>query len=251
MRKTSMRNRNEPVYRHELKYLINEGEKEALKSRIGTLLALDGHAGEGGYMIRSLYFDDMWDSAYAEKNMGVMSRCKYRIRIYDCSDHVIRLERKKKVGSYICKESAPLTREETERLIDGEYDFLLGSDEPLCREFYIDCAARMMRPRVIVDYEREPFVMAHGTVRVTFDSHVRAALLSRDLFDPLLPSLEALAPGKVVMEVNLPEFLPKVEQELLPPRAAEFTALSKYVLCYERTRYLNGWGYWEEEGGAV
>ena len=35
----------------------------------------------------------------------------------------------------------------------------------------------VMRPRVIVDYEREPWVYDTGTVRLTFDSNVRAAKL--------------------------------------------------------------------------
>lgn len=49
------------------------------------------------------------------KNPGVLMRKKYRIRIYDYSDRSIKLERKKKFGSYIYKESAPLTREEVEK----------------------------------------------------------------------------------------------------------------------------------------
>lgn len=37
-------------------------------------------------------------------------RKKYRVRIYNGSDKVIKLERKKKYGSWIYKEDAPLTR---------------------------------------------------------------------------------------------------------------------------------------------
>jgi NADPH-dependent glutamate synthase beta subunit-like oxidoreductase len=42
----------------------------------------------------------------------VLLRKKYRIRIYNCSDRSIKLERKKKFGSYIYKEAAPLTHAE-------------------------------------------------------------------------------------------------------------------------------------------
>lgn len=249
MKSMFRKNDKKPVYRHEWKYLISEGEKEALRSRISPVLPVDPHAKDGGYTIRSLYFDDVWERAYTEKDMGVMSRYKYRIRIYNCSDRVIKLERKKKVGSYIHKESASLTREETEKILNGEYEFLLHSPQSLCREFYIECVSQMMRPRVIVDYEREPYILDEGTVRVTFDSHVRAAVLSRDIFDPDLPHLDVLEPGKVVMEVKFTEFLPQIVREILPPAASEFTAVSKYVLCYEKTQYSRGWGYWEDTGG--
>ena len=60
--------------------------------------------------------DDYWHSAYEEKEAGVLLRKKYRIRIYDNSDRIIKLERKKKFGSWIYKEDAALTRAEQEGL---------------------------------------------------------------------------------------------------------------------------------------
>ena len=56
-------------FRNEWKYLISEGEKELLRLRMSPFLHLDPHADEGGYMIRSLYFDDYWNSAYEEKKL--------------------------------------------------------------------------------------------------------------------------------------------------------------------------------------
>lgn len=173
-------------------------------------------------------------------------RKKYRIRIYNYSDRSIKLERKKKHGSYIFKESAPLTREEVEKILAGDYEFLLKSQYPLCREFYVECVSNMMRPRTIVDYDREPWIMDEGTVRVTFDRDVRAAIGSFDIFDPTLPTLPVLEPGKLVMEVKFTEMLPQIVRDILPPHVAEFTAVSKYVLCYEKTRYMNGFEYWYE-----
>lgn len=233
-------------YRNEWKYLISTSEKELLKLRMEPFLKLDPHAGNGGYLIRSLYFDDYWNSAYEEKEAGVLMRKKYRIRIYNYSDRSIKLERKKKFGSYIYKESAPLSREETEKILSGDYDFLLKSPHSLCREFYVECVSNMMRPRTIVDYDREPWIMDTGTVRITFDSEVRAAIGSFDIFDATLPTLSVLEPGKLVMEVKFTELLPQVVRNVLPPQGQEFTAVSKYVLCYEKTRYLNGFEYWYE-----
>lgn len=238
--------RSKEQFRHEWKYLINTAEKELLNLRLKEVFSMDPHAGPGGYLIRSLYFDDYWNSAYEEKEAGVLMRKKYRIRIYGYSDSSIKLERKKKFGSYIYKESAPLTRRETELILEGKYEFLLKSPHSLCREFYVECTSNLMRPRLIVDYEREPWIMDAGTVRVTMDANVRAAVGSYDIFDPGLPTLPLLEPGKLVMEVKYTQFLPQIVRNILPSRGQEAVAVSKYVMAYEKTRYMHGFAYWCE-----
>lgn len=233
-------------YRNEWKYLIDTAQKELICQRLSPFLKLDKHAQNGGYMIRSLYFDDYFNTAYEEKDAGVLRRKKYRIRIYNCSDASIKLERKKKFGSYIYKEAASLTREEVYKILEGDYDFLLQSDKPLLKEFYVECVSNVLRPRTIVDYDREPWILDEGTVRITFDMDVRAAIGSYDIFDDTLPALPVLEDGKCVMEVKFTEFLPQFVREVLPDRASEFTAVSKYVLCYEKTEYMNSFKYWYE-----
>lgn len=237
------------AYRHELKYRISEAEKAALTLRLEALqpiLRRDPHAQGGGYFIRSLYFEDCWNSAYAEKDAGVLLRKKYRIRIYDCSDRIIKLERKKKCGSWIYKEEADLTHEQLDCILKGDYGFLRTAPKLLCREFYYECLSNLLRPRVIVDYDREPWVMDEGTVRITFDEHIRAAVGGWNLFDPNLPTLPVLEAGTLILEVKFTEFLPGLVRQLLPPRAQEMTAASKYVLCCDRTAYLHGAAHWRE-----
>ena len=98
---------------------------------------------------------------------------------------------------------------------------------------------------MVVDYEREPWVQKEGTVRITFDRDVRAAVGGWDLFDPHLPTLPVLDPGTLVMEVKFTEFLPQTLRELLPPKAQEWTAVSKYVLCCDKTAYCHGISGWQ------
>ena len=238
--------KSKECFRNEWKYLISTSEKDLLELRMRHILKKDPHSGEDGYMIRSLYFEDYFNSAYEEKESGILMRKKYRIRIYDYSDRSIKLERKKKYGSYIYKESAPLTKEEFYKILNGEYEFLLTSKYPLCREFYVECISNLMRPRTIVDYERVPWIMDEGTVRITFDSDVRAAVGGYDIFDSTLPTLPVLEQGKTIMEVKFTEMLPQIVKDLLLPNAQEFTAVSKYVLCYEKSQYLHGFEYWNE-----
>ena len=233
--------KNKPLsFRHENKYLIDASNAEILRSRLATLLRRDEHTGEGGiYKIRSLYFDDYWNSAYEEKFMGVSKRFKYRIRVYNDSDDIIRLERKLKREAYIAKQSAPLTRDETERLMDGDYDFLRDSPHILCKEFYYECVTRYMRPRVIVDYDREPFVYEAGDVRITFDMNLRASTLRYDIFDENLPSIHVMDPGHIILEVKFTEFIPGFLREMLPHRVGSMESLSKYTMVCDRLAHLS------------
>lgn len=242
---------NMKKYRHELKYLISYGEMEALKLRMKSYFKIDPNASDGEYTIRSLYFDDMYNSAYEDKECGVFFRTKYRIRIYNHSSRSIKLERKIKQGSYIYKESADLTRDEVYKILDGDFEFLLYHRENLCREFYIECVSKFMRPRVIVDYEREPYILDAGTLRITFDKRVRAAIGGYDIFDDSLPTLPSMTYDKVIMEVKFTEFLPGMVRDMMPAPAAEFTAASKYVLCCDKTKYLNGCEYYIDERNAL
>lgn len=109
----------------------------------------------GEYFIRSLYFDDRDDSAFREKLSGIDERDKFRIRIYDMRDDVIKLECKHKSNGYIKKQSIGLSRKEYEKLISGDRLFLLNRPEPFARRMYLEFAQRALKPAVIVDYTRK------------------------------------------------------------------------------------------------
>lgn len=75
LRKIFMRNDlSKELFRNEWKYLIGASEKELLELRMKHLLKKDPNAKGNGYMIRSLYFEDYFNSAYAEKESGVLMR---------------------------------------------------------------------------------------------------------------------------------------------------------------------------------
>ena len=225
------------VFRNEWKYVISRSQSLVLRKRLEPFLKLDSHAGPEGYEIRSLYFDDYYNSAYQEKLMGVFYRKKWRIRIYNYSDSKISLERKLKNGNYIFKEAADLTRSEVEMILNGEYGFLLYKEENLCKEFYVELVTKLLRPKVIVDYNRIPLIQEEGTVRITFDSEIAAAVGGFDIFDESLPKIPAIDPETEVLEVKYTE-LPMLIKELLPVDGLEFIAFSKYVGCYEAAHHI-------------
>ncbi len=222
-------------FRHERKYLINYRDYALIKLRLRNLMPADANVdSDGSYTVRSLYFDDYYNHAYNDKFAGVQNRSKHRIRIYNYSDSTIKFEKKIKSGLYNHKLSASLTRSQFYDILRGDYEFLLKSSNSLLQIFYHECMSNFMRPRVVVDYEREPYTMAAGDVRITFDRNVRAGLMGFDIFDNRMPTIEALDPGLLIMEVKFTEFLPGMIRRILQVNPANYLALSKYIMCCDK-----------------
>lgn len=223
----------ESGYRHELKYYITEGDYALLSRKLSLTMEQDAFAKKNGgeYFIRSLYFDDRDDSAFREKLSGIDERDKFRIRIYDMRDDVIKLECKHKSNGYIKKQSIGLSRKEYEKLISGDRLFLLNRPEPFARRMYLEFAQRALKPAVIVDYTREAFVFPMEDVRVTFDKNVRTGLRSVDMFNAGIPTYPVIDDYGMVLEIKFNRFLPTYIRSLLQLEASQRSAISKYVLC--------------------
>ena len=223
----------EKGYRHELKYYITLGEYELLQRKLSLTMERDAFAKKNGgeYFIRSLYFDDRDDSAFREKLSGIDERDKFRIRIYDMRDDVIKLECKHKSNGYIKKQSIGLSRKEYEKLMSGDRLFLLNRPEPFARRMYLELAQRALKPAVIVDYTREAFVFPMEDVRVTFDKNVRTGLRSVDMFNAGIPTYPVIDDYGMVLEIKFNRFLPTYIRSLLQLEASQRSAISKYVLC--------------------
>lgn len=220
-------------YRHELKFLINEWQAAILKQLLKPLLPHDKNCGENGmYLVRSLYFDDLTESAFHEKVDGFLLRKKYRIRTYGGQNqHFIRAECKYKQDAYIYKQSARISSEEFYRILNYDYEFLLYKPSLLLQDYYVQCTSYGLRPRVIVDYEREAFILAEGNVRVTFDHAVRASNNTFDIFSCDARAIPVFSPGTLVLEVKYDDFLPNRVRDLLKLGSLEQIAVSKYVFC--------------------
>ena len=218
--------------RHELKYFINRGDMIALGHRLGGVLHSDAHADANGeYFIRSLYFDDAYDTAYYDKQAGVMGRDKYRIRIYNLSDEAIFLERKRKIGDLIQKSSTRISRKLCDQLVKGNPGKLDQMDNALLNDMYREMRTKLLKPAVIVDYTRETFVHPAENVRITFDKQLKTGLYSKDLFSPGILTVSPLDDGREILEVKYDSYLPDFISAMLWDIPAERSAISKYVLC--------------------
>jgi len=232
---------NKKVFRHEFKYYINYFEYEALRRRLAAVLKRDKFSNENGdYHIRSLYFEDINNTALFEKQAGVLSRKKYRIRIYNIEDNVIKLEKKSRIGQFINKESASITREEFDKIIDNNISFLRDSSNKLLIEFYFDIMAYKYKPEVIVDYIREAYVWDTNNIRITFDKYLKTGLYDTNIFDKNIPTIDVIEEPKMILEIKYDHFLPDFIRYLLQMDSSQRWAISKYVICRKFTK-LNSW----------
>ncbi|HBR02742.1 MAG TPA: molecular chaperone [Ruminiclostridium sp.] len=223
---------NELVYRHEYKHTINLLDYHSLRQRVRAVLRTDSNAGaDGCYHIRSLYFDNDDDKALREKIVGLPNREKFRIRLYNIDDAFIRLEKKSKVNGLCNKQSAKLTREQTQRILAGDVSWMAESDESLIVEFYSKLRFQRLKPRTIVDYRREAYIFPYGNVRVTFDSDIRTGLYSTGLFDNDIPTLSVGEPGVLLLEVKYDNFLADLLRDLIQTNTRHTGTFSKYAAC--------------------
>lgn len=190
----------------------------------------DSHAKDGKYLIRSLYFDNAADKALHEKNDGVNLREKFRIRYYNGDTSVIHLEKKSKINGLCNKLSAPLNAEEAQRIVDGELDWMAADSRALVRELYAKMRSQGLRPKTIVDYDREPFVFGPGNVRVTLDYNIRTGLDCTDFLNVNCVTVPA-GSATIVLEVKWDAYLPDIIRDAVQLPGRRAGAFSKYAQC--------------------
>lgn len=222
----------EKRFRHEYKYIINSGFYHILRQRLKAAMKPDGNGKDGVYRITSLYFDDVYRSAYNDKALGLDVRKKYRVRYYGLSPEFIRLEVKEKKGELVCKRSSRLSFQQYNDLLSGKREFLreLGG---AAEEFYVSDRLVRQNPAVLVDYKREAYVFGAGNVRITFDMELSTA----DVLDPLnkKPNFYRIFDdGSIILEIKYDEFLPVHIQELLSGIPITRESVSKFVLCSDK-----------------
>ena len=229
--------------RHELKYYVSQSQYQVLSRLLAKMLWPDAHADENyEYHIRSLYFDTVFDDALRDKISGVAERDKYRIRIYNYSDSIIRMECKSKIGTYISKRSAVISRDLCEQLIAGDPAGLENTDSGLLRDVFREMRLHFLHPVVVVDYVREAYLHPAEEVRITFDKQLRSGLHLVDMFDPSLPVIPAMADAnQIIMEIKFNRVLPSYISQIISDAAgwASRSAISKYTICrqYEGKEY--------------
>lgn len=222
------------MYRVEDKYCISRAELDITEYRISSIMEPDSF-GRDGYTVSSIYFDSLDDACYRESLDGNPFRKKYRIRIYNNSFQTIKLEVKCKNYNRSIKYVSEITLHEMNKLLDGETIDDSDNANTSRRMFNHAIRTSLLRPRVIVTYDRKAFMNEAGNVRVTIDRNLRTTdqigLFGRDdiIYD---------YPNQVdsVLEVKYDEFIPKAIAQVIQTNRLCQTAYSKYLTCYSEYR---------------
>jgi len=236
--------------RLEYKYLIPNERLPELRAKIAPFVEADAHSRElEGYTVRSIYFDTVALNCYHDTVEGLKARKKIRIRGYnECEEkNIIFLEIKRKYGVSVVKNRAPVLYEHVEDLLasgDVERCVLTRTDFPNAlkdaRQFLFHIYSGSLRPIVLIMYEREAYYSKLGSLRITFDKHLRSSIY---------PSLDALfsedntlysIPKHFILELKFYDGLPSWLKSTVGALDLEQQALSKYAICVDEHYMLNG-----------
>lgn len=225
-------------YRHEYKYLCDAMQNAVLKTRVRSLLKQDMHtAGTEAYRVRSLYFDSIKDDCYYDNESGVGERDKYRIRIYNEDTSYIVLEKKSKSRQMTRKQSCCIDESICRRLMTGQNVRISDNMSEEEKKLLSELQTKSLRPVVIVEYLRYPFVEKSGNVRVTFDENIGSSNEISCFLEKRISIRPVLEKGKSVLEVKWDEFLPSYIKNQIQLSSLQWSSFSKYYLCRKYNTY--------------
>lgn len=220
-------------YRHELKYLLTNQQLLEIQCALDILMKHDPNIRpDGAYSISSVYFDDYYHTCLCDNQEGNTPREKFRIRVYNHSLKRITLEKKYKVNQMTAKRSCIISEDEMWKAIYGiPLDVEHTSDRALLQEFALDQRTKLLKPIVVVDYDRIPYVSPDGNTRVTLDQSIGG---TDDFSDPAclktIPTC-VLPTGYQLLEVKYDDFLPDELYNVLNLGHLQNCAFSKFFLC--------------------
>lgn len=201
---------------------------EKTKHLLKLSMSPDTNNGIDGYEVRSLYFDSIYDDDFFDKKEGLENRKKIRLRTYGHSSEIIKLEVKEKRGESQLKRSLIINKEEAEKMIRGDYRFLLLKDSDLSKNIYLEMTQKLYRPKTLIEYKREAYIMKSNDVRITFDTKLTSSEANFDIFSEEIPMNQIYF--ETIMEVKYRDFLFEYIKKIIRGVDKKEVSVSKYVL---------------------
>lgn len=216
------------VVRTEKKYSISLYQQSILSYRLEPIMNIDQHSNMGGYMVRSLYFDSIYDNDYFDKISGLEIRKKVRLRIYSPEQTTVKLELKQKQGNAQKKISLSISKELAEEMMQGRYTGLIELRSDLALMFYQILETGLYRPKCIVEYHRLAFTEKSNDIRITMDSEIGMSHFCDRFFDKQLSLIPVRK--EPVLEVKYNGFLLSNIKQALDFADVPELAISKYAM---------------------
>lgn len=205
-----------------------------LQARVKAILKTDDYSqSDEGYKVTSVYFDDYFDTHLEDSKDGTRQRNKFRIRIYNDSFDLIKLEVKYKYNNRVLKKSQIISYNEMIKLMQGDtIDDFENSTDSTRTLFNLAIQQDLLRPKTIVEYDRCAFLYNPGNTRITFDRNIRYSVDFEGFINNNCSYHDFLDENRVI-EVKYDEYIPGVVLQLLESGNMVQTAFSKYKLSRE------------------
>lgn len=224
--------------RFEFKYLITQEIEEEIRKRIAPYVKSDPFvegSSDGMYEVFSLYYDNPSFYYYQQKMDGVQRRKKVRLRTYRNKGQFTPyafFELKRKHDAVVLKDRFVMSQEDYQKLIENE-DFYSTeairdqNRKNIIEEFEWEKHLRSISPKILIMYEREPYVgMYNENFRITFDKNIRA-IENDNLFYNGNDAWDVS--GKyIVMEVKFNGSLPFYVDQVIKEFDLQRVSFSKY-----------------------
>ena len=98
-----------------------------------------------------------------------------------------------------------------------------------------------LRPRVIVDYQREALIYPFGNIRITFDKKLSVCMNTPDMFSPEA-QYSRIYNKEIILEVKFDKYIPESIQAAIHGINAPVQPVSKYMICTDRMLEVKSYG---------
>jgi hypothetical protein len=225
--------------RFEFKYLLPKALRAEVEAELINFVEFDPFVEsqpDHRYLVRSLYWDDDELTAFNDKVDGMLVRSKFRIRTYtrDPEEAVPRfLEIKGRNNNLVVKHRTPMDVGTEQSYVSNDALAELVMDRcepgPIHQEFSFQRYRRRIKPYVLIDYQRRPYISRFDSeFRLTFDEELQATQTGC-LFPKPTDRSVRVVPGYTVMEVKFRHHLPSWSHRII--QGYELRRLSFSKIC--------------------
>ena len=99
------------------------------------------------------------------------------------------------------------------------------------KELFTEMRLKKLIPKIIVVYERRPYIYGAGNVRITFDRSIASSNDISHFLDDEMVMRPILQTGESLLEVKWDEVMPEFIYRNLELNELQWTSFSKYYYC--------------------
>lgn len=236
---------NKILQRYEFKYFLTKSVANEIINHAKRFMILDRFADskpEKKYLVRSIYFEDDFNSNFEEKINGYRIRKKFRLRFYDkdLDKGPVFLETKGRNLERTYKIRSKLNHSDLDIVSQRKSLSSLLSKYPkstLVKDFIFETCKKSLRPKILIDYERMPFINKYGLYfRLTFDQNLSCKKLNNNLRNNLASNNIKCKAGFTILEVKFERSIPLWFHRIIQSYNLRRDSISKFVLgmCYAK-----------------